>query len=259
MSAQPAPEWEGLTSDLSEPGCESSGNARPTQSAECDSAGTGPTSPVTPTSGPSPMKYQPLKKLVPEQVDEAIRLYLAGYSLAKIRARMGVSRQAMHDLLKRRIPLRDRVAALPRKDPAQVKHTNRAARDRYRQRAARITRGQERSVRERDQVCTLCRAEGEEIDHIIPVSRGGETTMENLQLLCRPCHVEKTRAERKGVMLRSEVATSSPSRSGPCVGEAAISDSTRPSVTRSSPRPSPQRDTMPARTALGGRRSLGVN
>ena len=31
-----------------------------------------------------------------------------------------------------------------------------------------------------------------EFDHIIPVSKGGKTTVKNGQALCRPCHLEKT-------------------------------------------------------------------
>lgn len=47
-----------------------------------------------------------LKKLKLEQVDEAIKLYQSGLSLADVGDYFGVSRQAMHDLLKRRIELR---------------------------------------------------------------------------------------------------------------------------------------------------------
>ena len=41
-------------------------------------------------------------------------------------------------------------------------------------------------------------SEGFEVDHIIPVRQGGTDEMENLQLLCRECHVEKTKNERWG-------------------------------------------------------------
>jgi hypothetical protein len=34
-----------------------------------------------------------------------------------------------------------------------------------------------------------------ELDHIIPLHRGGSNDYENLQLLCRDCHKEKTAAE----------------------------------------------------------------
>ena len=141
---------------------------------------------------------KPLKKLTPEQVIESIRLYEQGLSLGKVADRMGVSRQAMHDLLKRRITLRDRIEALPRKEQTAIRAKRAATSKRYRSRAARITQAQIHEVWERDQVCTICGDEGKEIDHIVPVSRGGQTELTNLRLLCRPCHREKSRTE-KGV------------------------------------------------------------
>lgn len=187
---------EDLTSDSNVPGCESSGSARPTSGAGASSPSTGPECPATPTCA----KYQPLKKLTEAQLAESITLYQAGSSLGKIAARMGVSRQAMHDLLKRRIVLRGRLEALPRKEPTAIRAKRAATNQRYRSRAARITRAQIRAVKARDVVCRICFGEGTDIDHCIPVARGGQTVMENLQLLCHPCHVEKTRAERKGVV-----------------------------------------------------------
>ena len=47
-----------------------------------------------------------LKKLAQWQVDESIRLYQQGFSLGIIASYWGVSRQAMWDLLRRRIELR---------------------------------------------------------------------------------------------------------------------------------------------------------
>lgn len=44
--------------------------------------------------------------------------------------------------------------------------------------------------------CTVCHTKGDlkwnplEPHHIVPVSQGGETTMENLQIVCRECHVK---------------------------------------------------------------------
>ena len=35
----------------------------------------------------------------------------------------------------------------------------------------------------------------EEVDHIVPLSRGGSDTRANKQGLCKPCHEAKTRAE----------------------------------------------------------------
>ena len=44
-----------------------------------------------------------------KSVEEAIRLYGEGFSLSQIAQRYNVSRQSMHDLLKRRITLRSNV------------------------------------------------------------------------------------------------------------------------------------------------------
>ena len=52
------------------------------------------------------MKKQPLKKLTESDVNKCIALYQAGNSLQKIAIKFNVSRQSMHDLLKRRITLR---------------------------------------------------------------------------------------------------------------------------------------------------------
>ena len=34
-----------------------------------------------------------------------------------------------------------------------------------------------------------------EVDHVTPLQKGGETVLENLQTLCRDCHIEKTARE----------------------------------------------------------------
>lgn len=149
------------------------------------------------TSENAMRKYQPLKKLTLEQAEDAARRYEAGESLQPIAADYGVTRQAMWDLLRRRIMLRDRLEALPRKAPNAVRRHRDINRKRYRARAARVTRAQEREVRERDQVCRMCWAEGTDIDHILAVALGGQTELANLQLLCHPCHVEKSRTDRR--------------------------------------------------------------
>ena len=46
--------------------------------------------------------------------------------------------------------------------------------------------------------CAICKIElvdGYECDHLVPYSKGGQTTLENLQALCPNCHFDKTRAE----------------------------------------------------------------
>ena len=47
-------------------------------------------------------------------------------------------------------------------------------------------------VKQRDKICQLCGSDANlEFDHKHPRSRGGETTIENLQLLCRSCNAFK--------------------------------------------------------------------
>lgn len=48
--------------------------------------------------------------------------------------------------------------------------------------------------------CQLCGAEARtgatlDVDHVVPWSKGGETTFENLQILCRVCNIGKSNVE----------------------------------------------------------------
>lgn len=38
-----------------------------------------------------------------------------------------------------------------------------------------------------------------EYDHIIPASVGGDNSLKNCKLLCRPCHARKTKRDRKEI------------------------------------------------------------
>lgn len=49
-------------------------------------------------------------------------------------------------------------------------------------------------------LCVVCHAAGRvtlgvEVDHVVPLSRGGSDDETNLQVLCRGCHASKTKAE----------------------------------------------------------------
>lgn len=49
-------------------------------------------------------------------------------------------------------------------------------------------------------LCVVCKTKGlvsraEEVDHIIPLHKGGTDAYENLQGLCKDCHDEKTRLD----------------------------------------------------------------
>lgn len=51
-----------------------------------------------------------------------------------------------------------------------------------------------------DYLCEMCQAEGimrlaDEVDHIIPLAKGGKDIDENTQNLCRSCHDKKTRKD----------------------------------------------------------------
>lgn len=52
-------------------------------------------------------------------------------------------------------------------------------------------------------ICRGCRARrATEVDHIIPLKRGGTNDLSNLQPLCRSCHRKKTRSESQRITLR---------------------------------------------------------
>lgn len=73
-------------------------------------------------------------------------------------------------------------------------------------RAVAIARGDDAARRLRARVrkavsgtCANCRfaflPSAVDIDHIVPLSRGGEDVASNVQVLCRPCHKAKTRTD----------------------------------------------------------------
>ncbi len=40
--------------------------------------------------------------------------------------------------------------------------------------------------------CNYCGEVGNEVDHVIELAAGGDNSIENLQVLCKPCHKTKT-------------------------------------------------------------------
>lgn len=52
--------------------------------------------------------------------------------------------------------------------------------------------------------CRACGGPASEVDHIVPLSRGGSRDRSNLQALCRECHREKTRRENGGLLAGSD-------------------------------------------------------
>lgn len=58
----------------------------------------------------------------------------------------------------------------------------------------------EQVLRRDGYLCCECARQGRikpasEVDHIVPVARGGDNSLSNLQSLCHECHREKTRRE----------------------------------------------------------------
>lgn len=49
-----------------------------------------------------------------------------------------------------------------------------------------------KQIKERDKICQRCLTDKNlTFDHIVPVSKGGKATLENLQILCNPCNASK--------------------------------------------------------------------
>lgn len=45
--------------------------------------------------------------------------------------------------------------------------------------------------------CRQCEKWGNEVDHVKPLAAGGDDSLDNLQVLCTGCHIEKTRQENR--------------------------------------------------------------
>ena len=69
-----------------------------------------------------------------------------------------------------------------------------------------------------EQVCAECGARGGglilEIDHVVPLSLGGEDDTTNLQLLCWRCHKNKTARDRANPEPRRQINASSQKMNG---------------------------------------------
>lgn len=66
--------------------------------------------------------------------------------------------------------------------------------------AARASAERRKRWFERDPLCAHCREQGrvtlaEELDHVVPLAKGGLDADENLQGLCRECHYIKTQRD----------------------------------------------------------------
>lgn len=64
------------------------------------------------------------------------------------------------------------------------------------------TKLREAILRRDDYLCQVCAEAGQitnakEVDHIVPISQGGDDEPYNLQSICRPCHIAKTAKESR--------------------------------------------------------------
>ena len=49
----------------------------------------------------------------------------------------------------------------------------------------------------KEPICRICKNNiAEELDHIVPLFKGGGNEIENLQPICKPCHIDKSLIER---------------------------------------------------------------
>jgi len=72
-------------------------------------------------------------------------------------------------------------------------------------RGGRPWRRLRQQVLDRDHwLCQTCKREGrvtqaQEVDHIKPVSQGGDDSLANLEAICKPCHRRKTASESRPI------------------------------------------------------------
>ena len=79
---------------------------------------------------------------------------------------------------------------LPDRRPSTARRGSSTERRKIRARA--LHRGRHRCAR-----CGVVDKTGKslEVDHVLPLERGGDHSDANLQVLCKPCHAEKTSLE----------------------------------------------------------------
>lgn len=126
-----------------------------------------------------------LKKLTEAQAAQSVDLYRDGLSLGQIAARFGVTRQSMHDLLKRRIELRPQLRF--GKDNHFYRDGRRAV-DRAQNKLEKaIARGE---VVPRP--CEVCGTEGTMADgrRLVQAHHDDYSRPLDVRWLCQPCHHE---------------------------------------------------------------------
>ena len=74
----------------------------------------------------------------------------------------------------------------------------------------KFTKEERKAIMDECPTCVICdKNKGSQIDHILPLSLGGTNEPDNLQVLCKECHFEKTRAEQEdGYVKESDTESS---------------------------------------------------
>ena len=115
-------------------------------------------------------------------------------------------------LVPRRYPLGNRCQKCHRRKRTQARLRRRARMYRNRNRRLRTQRQSKGFMRPRtwikhqEPVCAMCRCrltlETAEVDHVVPISLGGENHPRNYQILCHGCHEIKTLGDSLWVNVR---------------------------------------------------------
>jgi transposase-like protein len=125
-----------------------------------------------------------LKNLTPGQVAEAVQMYESGLSCGSIALRYGVSRQAMHDLLKRRTTMR------PRERYGRDNHFYRGGERADQEAHNLVETALEQGVLVRPDACEECGRGGWFADGRTAIQAHHDDYNKPLDVrwLCQPCH-----------------------------------------------------------------------
>lgn len=127
-----------------------------------------------------------LKKMTPEGVDDAVRMYDSGLSLAPIADYFGITRQAMHDLLRRRTQMR------PQRRTGPQNHFWRGGPRASDKAQNLVETAVARGLLTRPDRCEECRAGGRMVDGrpLIQAHHDDYNAPLRVRWLCQPCHHE---------------------------------------------------------------------
>ena len=73
------------------------------------------------------------------------------------------------------------------------RYAKRTAKQRLRMYANLFNRDMRKQLLNKDSTCKKCNSNKDlHIDHIVPITKGGKNTVENVQVLCRTCNILKS-------------------------------------------------------------------